>query len=213
VAAACKPEADEPSRSGLLLMTGPSKLQLIHPPSGRDPVAQRAHDQPSAGRPLAGARFVHDSGHCPLGSTCPPTALRRRISAAIVSRQALNCRRLSNAATTTCLRSWRTGSHRVTHDVTPQVAVTGSALATTASLASARSPTSPPGRRTGRPRSERWPSNQARHSDDRTCVVRACGGLVLYLGGALRSAGHRVREPPYAIFRSAVVSFERCRLG
>ena len=80
----------------------------------------------------------------------------------------------------------------VTHDVTPQVAVTGSALATTASLASARSPTSPPGRRTGRPRSERWPSNQARHSDDRTCVVRACGGLVLYLGGALRSAGHRV---------------------
>ena len=65
VAAACKPAADEPSQPGLSLMTGPGRsaedrhvrgqLQLIHPRSRRDTVAQRAHDQvPRSAQSLEG---------------------------------------------------------------------------------------------------------------------------------------------------------------
>ena len=61
-------------------------------------------------RPEPGSRTTPDT--CSLGSTCSPADLRRSISCDASLRQALNSRRLSNAATTTCLRSWRSGSYR-----------------------------------------------------------------------------------------------------
>jgi hypothetical protein len=73
-------------------------------------IARRSTCPFAASLSASGSRTMPEA--CSFASTCSPAARRFLISASTVARQALNSRRLSNAATTTCRRSRRAGSYR-----------------------------------------------------------------------------------------------------
>lgn len=98
---------------------------FIHGPGATPRRSARMTSRPlAARRPEPGSCTVPDT--CSCASTCSPAALRRSISSGTAWRQASNSRRLSKAATTTCRRSWRSGSYRViAHDETLQGVIRG----------------------------------------------------------------------------------------
>lgn len=73
-------------------------------------IARRSTCPFAASLSAPGSRTMPEA--CSIASTCSPAARRFLISASTDARHALNSRRLSNAATTTCRRSRRAGSYR-----------------------------------------------------------------------------------------------------